>query len=108
MARRKRRVNRKKKIYTPQPNIVEYASSTARLIASMVKMAGDNNCVDAAFTAFHDQIEDTLDEHQRNLLKTLFYGCYENLDAIQTEDAAQAKTITTLIKQLQIQRTGRK
>lgn len=88
-----RKRNRKKE-RTPQPNIVEYASSTARLITSMVKMAGDNNCIDDAFTAFRDQIEDVLDEYQRDLIKTLFYECYENLKAIRGSEKSTSKSST--------------
>ncbi len=93
MARKRKKINRKKD-KAPQTSIEEYARSTADLLVRMCKMAGENDCIDPVFSAFRHQIDDVLDEHQRGLIETLFYECYQDLRSIRGSEKSSSNSPT--------------
>jgi len=80
--KKRKKVNRKKD-KAPTPSIVDFASSTADLVAKMAKLAGENDCVEDAYSAFRHQLQEHLDEKHRELLAKLMYECYEEFKTVR-------------------------
>ena len=80
--KKRKKVNRKKD-KAPTPSIVDFASSTADLVAKMAKLAGENDCVEDAYSAFKYQLQEQLDEKHREFLAKLMYECYEEFKTIR-------------------------
>jgi len=74
MARKNRRVNRRKKqieVVKTSTGMEEFARSTADLVTKLCKLAHDSEMTDVAFTSFRHQIQEVLDQDQRDLIEML-------------------------------------
>lgn len=91
--KKRKKVNRKKD-KAPTPSIVDFASSTADLVAKMAQLAGENDCVEDAYSAFRHQLQDNLDEHQRELLARLMYECYEEFKTVRGSEKSGIQSDT--------------
>ena len=77
---RKKKKIRRNKDKAPSQSIEEFARSAARLVAQMVKMAGENNCIQRANDAFKEELQENLPQHQRNQIQNLMNECYQEFN----------------------------
>ena len=94
MAKKQRRVNRRKKqqleVVKTSTGMEEFAKSTADLMTKLCKLAHDSEMESIAFEAFRHQIQEVLDEDQRDLIEKLCNEVSNDLQNIRGSEKSSS------------------